>query len=698
MSNLHRRGTRALLCLSAVSLPVLAHADDPPPPSALPEMVVTGAREGEALDQTPSTVSIIHADTIQSVMPAHPSDILDRMPGVLVQQTTGEGSEVSIRQPVTTSPVYLYLEDGIPIRSTGFFNHNALYEVNLPQAGGIEVTHGPGTALQGSNAIGGVVNVLTKAPSETPEADLTVEAGSFGWWRGLASASSTWGDLGARSDLNITHTDGWREATGYDRQSGTLRVDKALSGDDSVKALLTATNIDQQTGANSYLSVNDYRNDPTANYDPIAYRRVQAVRASLAWEHEDADSLTSLTPYVRYDRMELLPSWQLTYDPTVYTLTNGSLGMQAKYRQDFAPWRTRLIGGVDTEYSPGSYVENRISTTKAGNVFTAYSLVGETYNYDVTFMQASPYLQAETSPVEHLRVTAGVRYDAMAYDYTDNLASGAFLTPTPYGNKTFYRPGNTDRYYSHLSPSVGATYAFAPALSAYVNYKHSFRAPEQGELFREGQNLDSVHLLPVTANSYEIGLRGPDKGDVTWTLAAYEMIKMNDILTTQGSTGPTETNNGKTHHVGIEGSLGWTFLPDWRLNAAGSYAQHTYESWVASGVNYSGNQINNAPKTTANVTLGWKPSDGPLQGFAVEGEWQHVGDYYVDDGNAASYGGYDLFNLRTSYAIADGLEVFARVINLGDIRWATMGTVQGGQEVLAPGMPRTLYGGITARL
>ena len=90
--------------------------------------------------------------------------MMSLVPGAAVGVTNGEGHTTAIRQPFTTSPVYLFLEDGIPIRSTGFFNHNALYEINIPQAGGVEVVRGPGTALYGSEAIGGVVNVLTRAP------------------------------------------------------------------------------------------------------------------------------------------------------------------------------------------------------------------------------------------------------------------------------------------------------------------------------------------------------------------------------------------------------------------------------------------------------------------------------------------------------------------------------------------------------
>src|SRR4029453_16624454 len=111
-------------------------------------------------------------ETIKADRPAHPSQIMSQIPGVAVAVTNGEGHTTSIRQPFTTNSVYLFLEDGVPIRSTGFFNHNALYEIDIPQAGGIEVIRGPGSALYGSDAIGGIINVLTPTPPAQPGATL----------------------------------------------------------------------------------------------------------------------------------------------------------------------------------------------------------------------------------------------------------------------------------------------------------------------------------------------------------------------------------------------------------------------------------------------------------------------------------------------------------------------------------------------
>ena len=201
----------------------------------LEDIVVTGTREAEPLKETPATVNAIKSEEVKDVKATHPSEIMNRIPGVWINSTGGEGHITSIRQPLTTNPVYLYLEDGIPIRSTGFFNHNALYEVNMPAADRIEVIKGTGTALYGSDAIGGTINIMTKAPSLKPEIEINPEVGQYDWYRLLISGSNTWGDDGFRLDFNSTHSGGWRERKLYDRYSSTLRWDHNFSMTSSAK-------------------------------------------------------------------------------------------------------------------------------------------------------------------------------------------------------------------------------------------------------------------------------------------------------------------------------------------------------------------------------------------------------------------------------------------------------------------------------
>lgn len=655
-------------------------------PRRLEEITVTGTREGELKSETPASVSVISGETIDSTRPAHPAEIMNRVPGAVVMPTTGEGHITGIRNPFGTDPLYLYLEDGIPTRSTGFFNHNALYEVNLPQADGIEVIRGPGSSLHGSDAIGGVVNALTRAPSAGPETRMSAEVGSFGWRRFLGTTSSTWGETGVRGDLNLTHTDGWRDSTGYDRQSATMRADHVVVGGAVVKTVLSATNVDQETGANSRVNEADYRDNPTRNYTPIAFRKVQAVRLSSAYEAETRDSLISLTPYLRWNKMELLPSWQLSYDPVVYNTGHASFGVLAKQRQDFPIWRTRLIVGADLDYSPGYRTEDKLSTTKTGDIYTAYALNGRIYDYSVVFMQASPYMHLETSPIERLRVTAGMRVDLMRYEYDNHLST---LTTT-----NWRRPEDDNRNYVHPSPHLGATYALPDGFNVFTRYKHSFRVPSESQLFRQGQNNDSVRLSPIKANTYEIGVRRENRV-LAGEVALYRTVKTDDILTSRDETGRTLTNSGTTQHEGIEAALDFRPTPEWRLTATGAYAEHTYRSWSSREGNFTGKEMRTAPNIVAGAAIGYTPA--ALPGARLELEWVHIGAYQMDDANTHEYGGHHLLNLRGAYALTDSVGLFGRAMNLLDRRWATTAEYTSGREEFVPGLPLTVFGGIEVK-
>ena len=304
--------------------------------TALQPVTVTGTREKALLVETPVSIAAIQAEAIRDTAPLHPGQLLGQVPGVAVAVTNGEGHSTAIRQPFTTSPVYLFLEDGIPIRATGFFNHNALYEVNLPRAGGIEVIRGPGTALHGSDAIGGIVNILSRAPNANPHADFTVEGGAFGTWRVLAGGGLAVGDQGAvQVDLNRTHTDGWRQQTAYDRQSYNVRFDQRVGADAMLKATLGVSRINQQTGANSALTFTDYVTNPTRNHLSIAYRKVSAERGSLEYEQKLGSSLFSLIPYFRDNAMELNGTYNLNSDPRIEFGHNVSYGLLGKWRKNF---------------------------------------------------------------------------------------------------------------------------------------------------------------------------------------------------------------------------------------------------------------------------------------------------------------------------------------------------------------------------
>ncbi|HEU4630054.1 MAG TPA: TonB-dependent receptor [Gemmatimonadaceae bacterium] len=662
--------------------------------------VVSATRERQRRAESSATIDVLDGAELRAARPSHPADVMNRLAGVHVSVLSGEGHSLAIRQPITTKPVYLYLEDGVPTRSTGFFNHNALYEVNLPQAAGVEVLKGPGTALYGSDAIGGVVNVLTRPAPATPSAEVSVEGGAFGYERLLASGGFTRGQHGLRADLNLTHSDNWKDDAPFTRRSGTLRWDHFTADGLTMRTVVTGTDVHQQDVP--ALSPAQFDATPALNRAPIAFRTVQALRASGAVELERGRTLWSVTPYVRYDVLDLLPQWQLSYDPQVWDMENSSVGLLARVRHDVEPLRARVVAGADVDYSPGSFMARQAVTTATGaeRIYASYT-PGEThYDYDVTYRQLSPYAQLQLSPTPRLRVDAGLRYDVSGYVYDNHL--------TPLATGAHRRPASTTVHYRHLSPKLGLTYDVGRGTSLFASYRHGFRAPSQNQLFQQNSAEHTVDLKPVRVDSYEVGVRGQLGVRAVFQLSAYDMRIADDILTfVTAEDQRVATNAGETRHRGVEGSLGLAVTPQLRLDASWSVASQRYTSWTpqaaqpASGdtpprpaVDYSGNRIEAAPRDLGSVLLTYTAP--LLRGGRLTLEWSHTGRYAMDPGNTHGYGGHELLDASVSVMVPRyDVELFARGVNLLGRRYAELAAWDPFQQTqLTPGTPRALYAGV----
>jgi iron complex outermembrane recepter protein len=657
----------------------------------LPEVVVSTTREQRPASTTPLSVGVIGDAEIREARGHHPAEIVNRTPGVYVSNFGGEGHATAIRQPITTKAVYAYLEDGVPIRSTGFFNHNALYEINLPQAGRLEVIKGPGSAVYGSDAVGGVVNAFTREPSERPEAELFVEGGTSTYLRALGSGSTTVGPSGFRADLNVTNADGWRDATPYRRQSGTLRWDYHLGNRSRLKTVAAFSHIDQPGDGGSDLTSDDFNQVPSRTYTPIAFRRITAARLSSELEVRGETSSFGATLYTRYNELDLLPSWQLSFDPQTWESRHRSIGLLTRWRRSITPLRTSLSTGLDLEYSPGSRLETEIVPQRSGQAFVAYSDGEVQYDYDVAFWQASPYAQADVSLPGRVQLSAGARYDRLGYDYQNRLSDLA--------TGTHRRPGSTAVSFDRLSPKLGATWELTPNANLFVSYRTAFRAPSESQLFRQGSAESTVDLKPVRARSWEAGLRAALGGVLTFEATGYHMDLRDDILTffdPQNGLRLTQ-NAGATNHRGMELGLGFALLRELQLNAAVSYAKHTYETWQPRpDVDYSDHEMELAPRFLGNGRLTYRP------GFLATGflslEWVRLGSYWMDPENTHKYGGHDLFNAYATIPISPHLELSGRVANLGNRRFAETSSfnVQQGER-FRPGAPRQFFLGAQYR-
>jgi iron complex outermembrane recepter protein len=180
-------------------------------------VVVSGSRAETKLSETPVSIGAVSRNQWDQDKAKSVGEMINRIPGVFWNDLGNEQHSMAIRQPISTGAVYQYLEDGIPIRPLGVFNHNSLNETNMNGSSAVEVVKGAASSLYGSNAVGGAVNFLTQRPSRSPTGYLGYRRDNTdGFYRVDSGASNTWGNLG----LRFSHYSSERNATNWQQYSG----------------------------------------------------------------------------------------------------------------------------------------------------------------------------------------------------------------------------------------------------------------------------------------------------------------------------------------------------------------------------------------------------------------------------------------------------------------------------------------------
>lgn len=673
----------------------------------LESVVVTAIREDKSKREVPESVTSFNSMDIEEVSPSHPSEILNRAAGVYVNNLGGEGHMTAIRQPITTRGVYLYLEDGVPVRPTGFFNHNALYEVNIPLSGRLEVVKGPGSALYGSYAIGGIINSLSTPPPEDTEYTVNVELGSYGWKRTLLSAGGRSGVHSGIISLNITDNDGYREESDYSRASLNARWD--INQDNlKIKTLLSYTEVDQ-SGVSS-LEQDDYKNDTKKNrfQGNTAYRDVEALRLSseFSWTLNSKE-LLSFIPFYRNNTTSMAPSWMVTYDPNERESQFESFGLLTKYRYNITD-DVQLITGLDIDYSPSTYKEEAVNYTLIDDIYTGFDRLGsKNYDFEAEQTALSPYTQIEFKPIDKLITSIGIRYDFYKIDYDDKLTAAdpeSVFIPQLGRPVTHLRPEDQTVKLEELSSKFGLIYELADNYDLYFNYRQAFSIPSVGTLFRSGTTQNSDDLEPINADSYEIGLRGEINKQLNIELAYYDLQIEDDLVTVIEGFARNTFNAGETSHKGIEINLNGQLTDEFSYTFAFTKTKQEYESFSYTtssfpfvNVDVSGNDVGKAPETIGNLTFAYAPI--AIAGLRIEFEWEHLGEYFTDETNIETYEGHDLYNFRASYQVNDKLNVYTRIQNITDELYSTYTSSQVGDSDISyrPGMPRSLFVGLRSR-
>ncbi len=630
--------------------------------------IITITDQQRRIGSGAESVEIISDEETRLIV--HPAEAINRSAGVNIHRGSGQEHLTAIRSPVLTGGAgagsFLYLENGISTRAAGFANVNGLFESATEFADQVEIFKGPGPAEYGSNAVHGLLNVVTHAPGSGTE--VTIIGSSRGYGRVTAHA-----DIGdnVHAALSLAHDDGFRDESGFDQQKAQLRWvgdigmwDADWSG--------TLINLNQETagflqGDEAYLD----RDFIETNAFPEAFRDGRNYRTQLKLTRNiiDGPDLV-IQPYAR--RAELRFLRHFVPGQALEKNAHTSVGLQTKLiesgGQNITPWSI----GADIEYTRGSLYEFQSNASR-------FSFVqGLHFDYEVESLVGAAYAQTDWSPSDKLTLHAGLRGEYTHYDYDTRAEPGR-------SGRFVRAPDRVDDFFT-LTPKLGVTYLPSPNVVLFARAARGSRAPQTTDLYAVVQNQEPGVAKVETLDSLEGGVRFWGALEVT----AYTMWKDNFFFRNAAGFNVVD---GKTRHTGFELSYDVP-LTDW-LTTSGewSVSSQLYDFNDPSSGIRKGLDIDTAPNT-----LGTFRVEANLDAFDTALEWRHVGRYFTDPSNSQTYPGHDIFVLRAGTDITPSLRLFGRIDNLLDTRYADRADFAFGNERYFPGRPRTLFAGLTLSL
>ena len=676
-----------MMALGAIGAPLNAQANAE---SELETVVVT-ARSASALFSRAGSVGRVDSATLNLARPEHVHEAAVRIPGVWVSRGSGAEHLTAIRSGVLTGPgacgAFLFLENGIPVRPQGFCNVNNLFEINTAMASAFEVVRGPASAVYGGNGLNGAINVLTPLPG-ADVFDVSVEGGRWEYGQGRVS----FGNQRIRLDVLATHTNGFRDDTGFGEQKLNLSH-VATVGEWSVLNHLSLSNLNQETGG-FVLGRDAFETSARdTNPNPEAYRDAWSARASSDWRRTVAtDVELVLTGYLRRSRMNFLQH----FAPGQPLEKNGqeSIGLIGTVAGTTAnlEWR----GGVHFEGASIDLLEDQAGPASGSAFLMATRPVGIHYDFDVDSRLIAAFYDVSRQFDNSLTVLHSARAEYVRYDY-DNKASDGNLaedgTACGFGGCLFRRPGDRDDSFTEASARVGVAWGDAvsraePGRRYFATIGASHRPPQVTELYKLQSDQTVADLDSERLVALEIGAEHATTA-VDYRIAAF-MQKKSDVIL-RDSDGFI-VSNGRTQGVGLEFQGGWQLAPQHELSLTAAYGQFEYDFDRAAArgeVIRDGNDVDTAPRWQGSAHYSYRPNAK----LRAELELVWLGDYYVDAANTEEYDGHELVNLRLQYQLTPRVELFARAMNLFDEEYADRADLSFGNLRYFPGEPRRVFVG-----
>lgn len=579
-------------------------------------VVVTATHLAGGVSAQDANVAVIDAGQIAARQPSSVVELLRDLPGVYVQQSGGRGSVVSLFTRGAKPNFTLVLLDGVkandPTNTRGGSYDFSTLDLNDIQR--VEMVRGPASAVYGSDAVGGVINIITRRGTPDLQAGLIAEGGSFGYWRAGGHVSGPIG--GATANLGLSYNDSGMPVAGSNVKGTSL--DGAL---ELPEIAGTTFSFNGRFGSSTATSFPDSSGGP----------RLSVLRTL---DHRDIDEgvLGAHAARVISDR------WSMMLDYGLYTRSSDarSPGVAPSVQTPF---------GIPANTDDARFTRNQLTWT---NRFT---------------------------PAEGLDVAAGMDLQ-LEHGVDDGTLDFGFPLPTHFAlDRTLWSAFAEARYRinEQLSLSASGRYDnndgdghFSPQLRA------DYALPDTGTHFQiswgKAYKLPSFYALgnPIVGDP---SLKPEDaetvEGGVTqdlWTWGRWKMegydTHYSDLIDFQPGAVPKLVNLSSVHVRGMETSLALDF---------GAITATPHVSYTNARNELTGAPLRDVPEWLAGASLTWRP----IEAAQINLDVTHVGamiDNSVPTGDV-TLGSHVRTDLAVSWRVLPQLKLNASVENLLNARY-----------------------------
>lgn len=596
--------------------------------TTLEPVVVTATKLETPLREVASSVTVITRQEIENKQINSVEEVLRSVPGLDVVRQGGLGQQTSIFIRGGNSTHTLVLVDGIEINDPSnpgrSFDFASLATDNIER---IEIVRGPGSTLYGSDAIGGVINIITRKGSGKPRVSLSVEGGSFDTHQeklsisggnDLLNYSMVASFLESNSISAAAEKYGNSEKDGYDRTTVATRL--GLTPTDNFDVDFILRYVDSEADLDTFAG--PYGDDPNNTFNSEAlYLRVQARLMLLSdlWEQKLGFSLTDYDRENRDETDAAHPS-----DSSLTSYNSRLYKMDWQHNLYLHPTNTLTVG-VEYEKEEAQGSSEYVYANPAWNTNDAFEKKSaETNGY---------YIQDQIKLWQDFITTLGVRVD-------DHQKFGSEMT---------YR--------------ITSSYLFRPTKTRIKGtYGTAFKAPTLAQLFENSTYvLGNTDLTPEKSRGWDIGLEQSLWDDRITLGVTYFENHFEDLINTFFSMSSFKyeyENVDEAQTKGIEVNALVHPIDDLTLSASYTYTDTENRS--------TGKPLLRRPRHKYNINANYRFLDAGninLDIFYV-GERDDLD--LVDWSKTTSLGAYTVVNLAVSYEINKHLNIHGRVENLFD--------------------------------